>query len=386
MSQYSPTVGVQPLDLGGALSSGLDEFLRERQLKQQKDMEAFQTGFGAKLPQPQAATPNSPVSIMATAAPVPNTQTAPSAPLPGVGGLPSPGRVQGMNMPSGAQPTSDLGPALQTGQQRMINGVAQPHDDLRDAIANVGKQVNTDSQQPIMSLAGQSYTPPPSAPAFNPYDPNGMVTLPSGKQVQYGMTGFGQRMQQTQIANYLKTLAAGKDAADANKANADADLSRRKANVPMLGDPGYDQLVTQLAGDRAKAISTAQYPAYEDRVTAAMNARLKEIGAAGIQSRDLENLRAGVAQSLQTMRDKAASGRQLTQQDFITTVVEPFEAKLAGVKISGTQANTKLGLSGKILPQLEGAVGRGPLASPTSSTGDPTLDQYLNPETEDETP
>lgn len=184
MSKYSPTVQVHALDLGDALSAGADSYLQMKQLQDQRDELAARTGIGIQWPTPSA---NPPVSIMGTSAPVPQTTTSPSAPLPGVGGLPSPGRVQGMNMPN-----SDLGPALQTGQQRQIGGVAQPHDDLRDAISNVGKQGNAagNEQPPIMSLAGQSYTPSPTAPTM---DENTMLTLPSGRQLPYGQTSFGRQ-------------------------------------------------------------------------------------------------------------------------------------------------------------------------------------------------
>lgn len=296
MSRFSPTVQVHALDLGDALSAGADSYLQMKQLQNQKDLEAFQTGFGAKLPQPQAATPNAPMSIMATAAPVPNTQTAPSAPLPGVGGLPSPGRVQGMNMPSGAQPTSDLGPALQTGQQRMINGVAQPHDDLRDAIANVGKQVNTDSQ-PIMSLAGQSYTPPPSAPAFNPYDPNGMVTLPSGKQVQYGMTGFGQRMQAAQMENLVKRADMQKSLSAAGESDALATLHQKE------GDPQFLQAKSQADAD--------------GKFADALTLEIQKNNMSYDSAAKLAKLHGGIASQL---LDQRLSGEAANQQpyDFVT--------------------------------------------------------------------
>lgn len=195
MGRFSPTVLPHALDLGGALTEGMNSYLQGKQLQDQRDELAWKTGIGIKFPAPET-TQYAPVSIMGTSAPAGPAQTPQSAALPGVAGLPSPGRIQGMNLQNA--PPSDLGPALQTGQQRAINGVAQPHDDLRDAISHVGKQVTADSQQPIMSLASQAYTPPPTT---KPIDENTMVTLPSGRQMPYGQTSFGR--QQTLLGEKI---------------------------------------------------------------------------------------------------------------------------------------------------------------------------------------
>lgn len=351
MSKYSPTVGVEPLDLGGALREGLNSYLQAKQDRYEKDLTAAQTGVGITWPTPETPAPSAPVSIMGTAAPVPTAmQTSPSAPLPGVAGLPSPGRVQPMNLPT------DFGAALQTGQQRMLNGVAQPHDDLRAAIAKTGAQVN-DTTTPIMALSGQSYTPPTS-PEGGGFDPNAMVTLPSGKQAALGTLPIGRQMQQMNIANYLKTVSAGKDAAEGNLAAARAGL------VTKQGDIGWN---AAKAGADAGAVAAAQWPSVEAKIKEEGEQRLAEIAKQGASAQQVEKLRGSIEAGIQTMRDNAASGRAATARDFQQNVVEPFQALLLGTKIGGTQANTKLGLSGKLFPQAEGLfLNRGPLADPTT--------------------
>lgn len=215
MSLYGPTVQNTPFTgLGDALSGGLQEFLRSRQDRYQKDQTASQTGFGLVLPKPDV-TKSPPVSILGTTGSTGPTVTPPSAALPGVGGLPSPGHIQGMNAPSG-----DLGEALRNGQQTMLSGggvagqspsvMADP-DHIRAALSAVGSGTVT--------LPGQSYQPPPQTSGF---DPNAMATLPSGRQVPLSQTQYGQSMVKQQVENMLRTITAGKDSADTDLARARA--------------------------------------------------------------------------------------------------------------------------------------------------------------------
>lgn len=224
MGRFSPTVQVEPFTgLGDALTAGLNAHLLRKQQEYQKDMTASQTGFGLVLPKPDV-TQSPPVSIMGTSASTGPTTSQPSAPLPGVGGLPSPGRVQGMTQPTA--PAADLSEALRSGQQGVLGGATaappqagQPHDDLRAAFSSLGDRVMGNGNSGTMTLPGQSYQPPPQTSGF---DPNAMATLPSGRQVPLSQTQYGQSMVKQQVENMIRTITAGKDSADTDLARARA--------------------------------------------------------------------------------------------------------------------------------------------------------------------
>lgn len=351
MPYRGPSVLPQPLDLGGAISGGLDRFLQARQLKREKDLQAYQTGFGVQWPTPETTQAPS-VSIMGTATAAPPTQTAPSAPLPGVAGLPSPGRVQPMNITPMAPGGNDLGPALQTGQQRQIGGVAQPHDDLRDAIASAGG-----NDPSIMHLAGQSYIPPPMQHGGGS-DPNAMVTLPSGRQVPFGMTPFGRQIQQFQIENYLKGTEGQKNAALALK-----DL--REANTPRFGDANYDALTAANEGAKAGAIAGAQWQYKAQELQAQLENNLAVQRARGATEEDIAKQRIAGEQLIANARlafegaqgdlnrknvsNIAAANRTATTTNQATAQTAARRTHLEGIHAAGdnsivTSLGRKVGL------------------------------------------
>lgn len=238
VSLYGPTVQNAPFTgLGDAISGGLQDFLQARQLKSQKDLEAYQTGFGAtygNAPMPAQSTdhpgglqgalrsgfsrllgrsdPTPPPAPTATAPAVSDTDhirdalsavgngtiTLPGQTATSAGGVPVSVMGTTQSAPA-APPTGDLGDALRSGQSSVLN-----------------------------QAGGQQ-----SSPAG--IDPNSMVRLPSGQMVPLGMTPFGQRQQQIQADRLAKTAAASKDAAEANMANAHATLFSNQSDPEWIG-------------------------------------------------------------------------------------------------------------------------------------------------------
>lgn len=171
--------------------------------------------------------------------------------------------------------------------------------------------------------------------------------------------GSGQRNQQAlqMLALQRQQRSAEfenlKNAAEANKSNAEAGT-----------------YTPEYAGAKAGAEASAQQPFKLTELQAQLDNRLTELKASGANEMQIALARIAGEKEIANAQIGAAASRQTNQQTFEQAQQgrqQQFQTGQQGRQISGQQANTKLELGGKLLPQIEGFFGKGPLANSSSA-------------------
>lgn len=310
MGRFSPTVQAVPFTgIGDALREGLGQFQQSRLLRRQRDLEAYNTGFGISMPDQNtpAPAPASPAS-QAGVGDALRAQQAPSV-TPEIAGAPAPTHPGQPPLAAAQVPQSDVGNALRADQ--------------------------------------------PGTPA-GPVGAQGlpsMVRLPSGAMVPTMMTPFGRSMQQAQLANALRSVEAQKDLAQADEFSANAYKARREGGRLQLGDAGFAPATAGVAA--ATKAATLPYDIQEavakgqiDQQTGLVLARERGKIEAGLQSNQ-QTFTAG--QNTLTRQAEAAR-----QQTGITA-----ETAKQQTGIAAEAAKQQAGIAATQAGSITTAIGRG---------------------------